>query len=136
MNSECVQSMEGIIFISVVFILIAQAIGLLAYYSQRNQYSKSAQNVVTLVPTIAFVLLAVLSALLWLLLAWWAEVEGLHSQLFAGQPPLWERFGIYVIGGAIANLFLSIVVQLVILMIHPPTYKTRRRRRESSNSML
>ncbi len=131
MKSECVHSMEGLIFISAVFVLIAQAMGLLAYYSQRQQFSKSAQNIVTLVPAIAFVVLTVLGAALWLLLAWWAEVAGLRSQLFAGQPPLWMRFGIYLVGGAIANIFFSIVVQLVVLMIHPPKYKPRRRRRRT-----
>lgn len=126
--------MERLIFISVVFLLIAHAIGLVVYYSKRNQYSKSAQNIVTILPAVGFMLLAVLGTLLWLLLAWWAEVEDLRGHLFAGQPPLWVQFSIYIVGGAIANLFLSIVVQLVVLMIHPPTYKTRRRRRRTESS--
>lgn len=128
--------MERLIFISVVFVLIAHAIGLVAYYSKRNQYSKSAQNIVTLLPAVGFVLLAVLGAGLWLLLAWWAEVEDLRGQLFAGQPPLWVQFGIYIVGGAIANLFLSVVVQLVVLLIHPPKYKLRRRRRRTESSKV
>lgn len=126
--------MEGLILISIVFLFIAQAIGTLAYYSQRNQYSKSAQNIVTILPTIVFVLLAVLSAALWLLLAWWTEMEDLRSKLFAGQLPLWMRFGLYLVGGGLGNIFLSIVVQLIVLMIHPPIYKTRRRRRRRESS--
>ena len=128
--------MERLIFISVVFLLIAHAIGLVAYYSKRNQYSKSAQNIVTILPAVGFALLAVLGAGLWLLLTWWAEIEDLRAQLFAGQPPLWVRFGIYIVGGVIANLFLSIVVQLVVLMIHPPKYETRRRRRLTESSKV
>ncbi len=126
--------MEGLILISIVFLFIAQAIGTLAYYGQRNQYSKSAQNIVTILPTIVFVLLAVLSAALWLLLAWWTEMEDLRSKLFAGQLPLWMQFGLYLVGGGIGNIFLSIVVQLIVLMIHPPIYKTRRRRRRRESS--
>ena len=128
--------MERLIFISVVFLLIAHAIGLVAYYSKGNQYSKSAQNIVTILPAVGFALLAVLGAGLWLLLTWWAEIEDLRGQLFAGQPPLWVRFGIYIVGGVIANLFLSIVVQLVVLMIHPPKYETRRRRRRTESSKV
>jgi uncharacterized membrane protein len=126
--------MERWIVIGVVFVLIAQAIGLVAYYLQRNQFSKSAQNIITVLPAIVFAVLAVAGGLLYILLAWWAEVEGLRGLVFDGQPPLWMRFGIYVFGGAIANIFLSIVVQLVVLMIHPPIYKSRRRRRRRKSS--
>ncbi len=126
--------MERWILISVVFALIAQAIGLVAYYLQRNQFSKSAQNIITLLPAVVFAVLAVLGAGLYLVLAWWAEVEGLRSQLLDGQPPLWMKFGAYLVGGAIVNIFLSIIVQLVVLMIHPPTYKSRRRRRRRKSA--
>jgi hypothetical protein len=122
--------MERWIVIGVVFVLIAQAIGLIAYYSQRKQFSKSAQNVITILPAVVFALLAVAGAGLYILLAWWAEVQGLRSLLLGG----WFVFGLYVFGGTVANLFLSIVVQLMVLMIHPPTYKTRRRRRHRKSS--
>lgn len=126
--------MERLIVISAIFALIAQAMGVVSYYSQRHQYSKSAQNVITLVPALAFVVMASVGALLWLFLAWWSEVEGISSRLFNGKPPLLLGLGIYLTGGAVANIFLSILVQLVILLIHPPKYKLRRRRRRRSES--
>lgn len=121
------------IFIGIVFALIAQALGLVAYYNKRNQYSKSAQNIITVLPALVFVMLAMLGTLLFVLLVWWAEVEGLRRQIFTDSR-LWLQYGVYVGGGAIANLFLSILVQLFLLMLYPPKYKTRRRRRRKDSS--
>ncbi len=100
--------MGELVFISVVFISIAQAMGVIVYYSKRNPYSKSAQNVATFLPAVVFVLLAGLGALLWLFLAWWVEAEVSRGQLFAGQSLLSVQFGSYVVGGAVANTFLRI----------------------------
>lgn len=128
--------MEAVILVSIVFVGIAQAIGLIVYYSKRNQYSKSAQNVATFLPAAVFMLLAVLGSLLWILLAWWAEVGGLRARLLEGSPSLLMWIGMYVFGGGLANIFLSILVQLILLLIYPPKFKSRRRRRRAESTHL
>lgn len=130
------ENVGAVLLISTVFILIAQAIGLFAYYSKRNQYSKSAQNIATLLPAVVFLILVFLASMLWLLLAWWAEVDGIGAKLFSGNPPVVVKVGLYAVGGAIVNIFLSILVQLAILTIHPPKYKPRRRRRRNEPELL
>lgn len=130
------ENMGAVLLISTVFVLIAQAIGLLAYYSKRNQYSKSAQNIATLLPAVIFILLIALGSFLWLILAWWAEVDRISAKIFSGNPPLTIVVGLYAIGGAIANIFISILLQLAILVVHPPKYKRRRRRQHNEPVLL
>ena len=128
--------MEALILISIVFVGIAQAMGLIVYYSKRNQYSKSAQNIATFLPAATFMLLALVVSLLWLLLAWWVEVGGLRERLLGGSAPLLLWAGVYIFGGGVANIFLSIMMQLLLLLIYPPKFKTRRRRRRAESTHL
>lgn len=116
------------IFISAVFVLIAQAIGLLAYYSKRNQYSKSAQNVATILPAIVFTVLAAMGALFFVLLVRWGNIDWDQHPLLSLPPPLIGWVAMYLVSGIVGNIFLSILVQLVILLVYPPKIKPRRRR--------
>ncbi|HEX4946721.1 MAG TPA: hypothetical protein VFZ34_08665 [Blastocatellia bacterium] len=125
--------MEAIVLITLVFVLIAQSLGLLAYYSKRNQYSKSAQSLATFLPSVVFLLLVVLGTGFWLLFTWWADREVLPAYFANWQPPVLLIMAIYMIGGAFANTFLSILVQLLILAVHPPKYPTRQRRSSSQD---
>lgn len=124
--------MGELIFISAVFVLIAQAMGLRAYYRKQNQYSKSTQYLATLLPAGVFALLAFLGALLILFLAQGGKPEWAQQIVLSLPPPLENWVIAYIFVGAFANIFLSILVQLVILLVHPPKIRHRRYKRRST----
>ncbi|MFN7929137.1 MAG: hypothetical protein U0Y68_14560 [Blastocatellia bacterium] len=68
--------MGMLVFLTILFLLLAQAVGLLAYYSKRNKYSKSAQTLATFLPGGVFIGVAVVGCALLALLKWWVEDEG------------------------------------------------------------
>lgn len=124
--------MEALVLITLVFLLIAQAIGLLAYYSKRNKYSKTAQNLATFLPAAVFAGLSLLGSILFVLLKLWVETGGLKmiaTQLISEQPPLWLYALEYIIAGSVVSILLSIVIQLGILAFRPPKYQRSHRRR-------
>ncbi|MBS1811334.1 MAG: hypothetical protein JST84_24430 [Acidobacteria bacterium] len=127
--------MEALVLITIVFLLIAQAIGLLAYYSKRNKYSKSAQNLATFLPAVAFAGLSLLGGMLLLLLKFWVEDGGwkvVVQQVLSGHPPLLLYALGYLVCGSIISIMLSIVIQLAILAFRPPKYQRSRRRRKTT----
>ena len=124
--------MQEIVFISIIFLIIAQVIGLLVYYSKRNKYSKSAQNTAIFLPPCLFTLLTIISVVLYLFIKWKAG----EINLVLGSN--WDRelflIGAYTLGGFILNIFLSISIQMGILLFSPPQYKSSRNRHRSKNS--
>lgn len=127
--------MGMLVFLTILFLLLAQAVGLLAYYSKRNKYSKSAQTLATFLPGGVFIGLAVVGCALLALLKWWVEDEGWKAvarAALAGQPPFWAMALAYVVVGGIVSVFLSILLQLAILAFYPPKYQRHRRRRKRS----
>jgi hypothetical protein len=127
--------MGMLIFLTILFLLIAQAMGLLAYYSKRNKYSKAAQSLATFLPAGVFMGLTVAGCGLLLLLKWWVADEGWKAvarELLTGHPPLGVLALGYTVAGGVVSMFLSILIQLGILVFHPPKYQRSRRRRKRS----
>lgn len=129
--------MQAIVLITLVFLLIAQALGLLAYYSKRNKYSKTAQNLATFLPVAVFAGLSLLGFILIALLKIWVEdgdLKVVARQFLTGQPPLWLLACGYLVAGSVVSMLLSIVLQLGILAFRPPKYQRslRRRRKRST----
>ena len=124
--------MQEIVFISIIFLIIAQVIGLLVYYSKRNKYSKSAQNTAIFLPPCFFTLLTIISLALYVFIKWKA---GEINLVLKGNGDR-ELFliGAYTLAGFILNIFLSISIQMGILLFSPPQYKPSRNRLRSKNS--
>lgn len=124
--------MQEIVFISIIVLIIAQAIGLLVYYSKRNKYSKSSQNTAIFLPSCLFTLLTLISLALYVFIKWQAGEIALVLE------SNWDRelflIGAYTLGGFILNIFLSISSQIGILLFSPPQYKSSRNRHRSKNS--
>lgn len=124
-----------LVFLTILFLLIAQAVGLLAYYNKRNKYSKSAQSLATFLPAGVFMGLTLVGSALLALLKWWVEDDGWKAvarTVLTGHPPLGVLALGYLAAGGVVSVFLSILIQLAILAFHPPKYERSRRRRKRS----